>query len=50
MVKRKDSTRNYLNTTMTDNILARRLIERFEEALEHMKRELVEMTYELVIV
>ena len=40
MVKQKDSVRTYLNTTTTDNRLVRRLIKRFEETLEHMKREL----------
>ena len=40
MVKWKDSAQNYLNTTATDNRPARRLLKRFEEALERMRREL----------
>ena len=48
MVELKDSAQTYLNTTMTNNGTARRLIKRFEEVLEHTERE-IEMEDDLEI-
>ena len=41
IVKWKDHVQTYLNTTLTDIIIARKLFERFEETLEHMEDQLV---------